>query len=150
MKDPIKSPTPSLSNIVQYDLGKIKNVPLAFTDSTEVPLTIGLQSHESAFLYLAGAEASKSTFDDGEVTGSVVGFSVCEHSSNNTIVECKARYTFLRNPDNSPFLEKAEGIVLNNDNNGDSIPHNAIIVLDPDADHPGRVCSVVFQGLERK
>ncbi len=59
----------------------------------------------------------------------------------------QARYTLLSNPDGSLFAEKAEGLVLSHDEHGRPSRNNAIIVLDPDADHPGRVCSVALRGF---
>jgi hypothetical protein len=53
----------------------------------------------------------------------------------------------LQNPDGSLFAEKAEGVVLSHTDDGQPSRTNAIIVLDPDADHPGRVCSVTLRGF---
>ena len=47
-----------------YDLPKIKNVPTTFTDSILIDETI---------YFLAAAENTTSTYDDGEVLGSIIG-----------------------------------------------------------------------------
>lgn len=115
------------------------------TDATELPV----ESHgpgRHAFLYLAGAEDSKDTYNDGPVAGSVLGIAICTFNEQHQVTSCNARYSFLTNPDGSMFAEKAEGVVLAR-SEGQFDLRNAIIVLDPDRDRPGRVCSVQLNGF---
>ena len=103
---------------------------------------------------MAGAEASADVTQDGPVAGSVLGLSVCTYSVEGKVEGCDTRYTFLTNPDGSPFSDKAEGVVLGQAAQ-DSRPldgvsaksRNAIIVLDPDANRPARVCAVTLSGF---
>jgi hypothetical protein len=49
----------------EYDLGKIKDVDLAFTDASELP--------DGRIVFLSSAENSKNAYDDGAALGSAVG-----------------------------------------------------------------------------
>jgi hypothetical protein len=69
---------------------------------------------------------------------------------------CFRASVYLQNPDGSLFAEKAEGVVLAHDADRQPLgdprtaalcKRNALIVLDPDMDRPGRVCSVTLVGL---
>ncbi|MCF6128985.1 hypothetical protein L1S35_04820 [Flavobacterium sp. AS60] len=52
------------SKFIPFDLPKIKNVPTTFTDAILVDETI---------YFLAAAEDTRSTYEDGEVLGSIIG-----------------------------------------------------------------------------
>lgn len=75
-----KGALPHISNIVQFDLGALEGVPLTFTDAT--------LSANGQVAYLAGGEDSPNAFDDGVVTGSVLGIMDCNP-------RCFAKHTVL-------------------------------------------------------
>jgi hypothetical protein len=146
IREPNVAPVPELFNIVQFDLGTIgmQNIALGFTDATELPPNG--RDDSPAVLYLAGAEDSPDTYNDGAVAGSVVGSVQCTYKGP-WVDQCTSQYTKLKNPDGTLFAEKAEGLVLSHDDDGELSRNNAIIVLDPDNDRPARVCSVSLRGF---
>ncbi len=102
-------PLPSLTRITRYELGAIDDVRLTFTDATAMP--------DGRVLYLAGAEASANTYDDGEIRGAALG----------VIDDGEARYTILADEAGRPLRVKAEGLTLDPER-----PGTAYVVLDPD------------------
>jgi len=101
------APTPRL--VVQYDLGRVRGVRLTFTDATLAP--------GGRILYLAGAEDSPDTVQDGEVTGAAVG--VMAHGA--------VRWTHLASANGAPLVVKAEGVALHPED-----PCLALVVIDAD------------------
>ena len=95
--------------VAQYDLGRVGGVRLTFTDATLAP--------GGRLLYLAGAEDSPDTVQDGEVSGAAVG-----------IMDGDAvRWTHLADANGSPLVVKAEGVALHPKN-----PDLALVVIDAD------------------
>lgn len=103
---------PALCDVVQYELGRIAEVPLTFTDAALHP-TRGV-------VFLACAEASPDAIRDGEVVGTAVGIA----DADDTL-----RWGLLLDENGQPSRDKAEGIVL--DRTSDE---RAWIVVDSD-DH---------------
>lgn len=111
-------------DVIQYDLGRVQGVRLTFTDGAVAP--------GGGVLYLAGAEDSPDTFQDGEVTGAAVGI----------IEGGQARWTPLVDRRGAPLAVKAEGLALQPDD-----PHQALVVLDSDDPAvPSELCEVTLEG----
>ncbi len=85
---------PAIENVHVYDLNELQNVRLSFTDAT-------MQGDQLCFL--AAAEASPNTIDDGPVAGVAFGIAA----------EDGLRIAAITEADGSPFLAKAEGLVAN-------------------------------------
>jgi hypothetical protein len=114
---------PPLTNILRYDLGEVSGVPYGFTDAS---------AFEGGAIYLAGAEASPNTYDDGEVLGARVGIAN----------ERGVRFTDLLREDGSPAIEKAEGVLPWPERSD-----RAWVVIDPDdPDRPAELCEVALEG----
>lgn len=58
-------PSPELRSVRRFDLGEVRGVPFGFTDATALP--------DGRVVFLAGAEDSPDTYQDGEVLGARVG-----------------------------------------------------------------------------
>ncbi len=83
---------PPILGIVQYDLGSIDGVPLAFTDATALP--------SGALAFLACGERSADAVQDGEIVGCRVG-----------LIEGGSAWTAaIRDPQGQPVRLKLEGI----------------------------------------
>jgi hypothetical protein len=89
-----KAPAPRLAAVTQYELGRIDGVPLTFTDAI---------ARGRDLLFLAAAESSPDAVRDGAVAGVALG-----------IIDTAgaARWTRLSTPDGAPFMQKAEGLLL--------------------------------------
>jgi hypothetical protein len=101
---------PALDTITQYDLGNALHVPYTFTDATLAP--------DGKVVFLASAEDSSSTVEDGAVHGTYVGELARDGS---------ALLTPLLDEQGRPARIKAEGIALDP---GD--PARAWLVVDMD------------------
>lgn len=67
LQDP--SPTaPPPVDVVRWDLGALGGAPLSFTDGYT-----NINRHRDSFVFIAAAEDSPDTFDDGTVMGSAIG-----------------------------------------------------------------------------
>lgn len=86
------SAVPSLRNVVQYDLGRIADVPFTFTD--------GAVMADGRVAFLACAEASPDTYRDGPVHGCRLGM----------LAGCDVRMAEIRHPDGRRALLKLEGL----------------------------------------
>jgi hypothetical protein len=86
---------PPIAQVVQYELGQIDGVRLTFTDAALAP--------DGSVLFLACAEASPNTVDDGEVRGMALG--VLDPGG-------AAALTWLRDEVGKLCRDKAEGIVV--------------------------------------
>lgn len=84
---------PSLTRVVQYDLGSIANVPYTFTDAA--------LAASGALVFLASAEASSSALTDGVVYGTSLG---------EILPDGSARLTPLYDERGEPSKDKTEGI----------------------------------------
>ncbi len=117
LADPETAPAPSLKRVRSVDLGSIAGVPLTFTDASELGRDLSL--------FLASAEASPNTFDDGAVVGAAVG-----------IMDGRGdlRLTHLVDETGGLCRDKVEGIVMDRDDR-----HRAWVVADPD-DHTQAAC----------
>lgn len=82
-----------IANVRQYDLGKIGEVKLTFTDATA--------GSSGEIRYLASAEDSPDTYSDGVVTGSAIGAIAPDGS---------ARFGHLLEADRTPSRRKLEGL----------------------------------------
>ena len=119
---------PSLTNVLRYDLGAVRGVPYGFTDAS---------AFEDGTIFLAGAEASPNTYDDGEVLGARVGISAEGTSGHRSV-----RFTELLSEDGSPAIEKAEGIQPWPERSD-----RAWVVIDPDdPDRAAELCEVALEG----
>jgi len=123
--DDTTQPAPTLTEIIEHDLGAIDGVRLTFTDATATT--------DGTLLFVASAEASPNAVDDGAVVGSVLGImrrdGTCEVAP-------------LLDEHGEPCRDKVEGVVL------DPLdPTHAFLVVDPD-DHekPGLLLKTELAG----
>jgi hypothetical protein len=98
-------PVPALADVARVDLGMVQGVPLGFTDAAI--------DERGRVMWLASAERSPNTFDDGEVVGSAIGFLA------------DGRAALLCEADGAPFVGKAEGLALEG-------ADRAWVAVDPD------------------
>lgn len=112
------TPPPRPRNVTQYELGEIDGVPLSFTDATLAP--------GGGVVFLAAAEGSPNTYDDGPVVGVAVGI----------LEPGPPRLTILRDASGAPLLEKAEGITFD-----PARPAMAHVVVD--RDDPSVACDLL-------
>jgi hypothetical protein len=124
LEGPLRRLPPSPLSLVEYDLGRIDGVPLAFTDAA---------SAFDGVYFTAAAEASCNAVDDGPVAGVCIGML---GDAGHT------RWTILRLPDGSPFLKKAEGLAITHGG------QQAWIVTDEDDPNvPAELCRVALSGF---
>ena len=102
---------PAIENICLYDLGRAEDARLTFTDAALL--------RNGSIAFSASAESSPNAYDDGEVTGSVLG----------KIVGDRALLCPLLDEDGKPVREKVEGLALAHND-----ARRAYLVFDPD-DH---------------
>jgi len=118
------APVPALHDVRRYDLGSIAGVPLTFTDAA--------QAEDDGILFLASAEGSPNTVDDGEVVGTVLGFI----ARDGTITLMS-----LTDEGGGPCVDKVEGLVLDLDD-----ASRAWLVIDSDdATRPALLLGVRFE-----
>ena len=86
---------PTLSKVKAFDLGAIDGTRLTFTDAT--------RGHDGSVVFLAAAEASPNTYDDGEVKGTAVGVL----KADGSVVTMP-----LLDERGRPLTDKVEGICL--------------------------------------
>jgi hypothetical protein len=130
---PRRHSPPTPGNVTRFDLGTVQGMRLSFTDATVMP---GSPHDADRIVYLAAAEDSPDSIQDGDVVGSVVG--IIDHSARQV-----ARYTEILDEHGHPLRAKAEGIAFSRDD-----PGRAYIVLDVDAaDEPSELCEVSITGL---
>jgi hypothetical protein len=94
---------PAFEAVVQWDLGAIHGVRLSFTDAC---------AFDGGVAYLAAAEASPNSIDDGEVVGVAFGW---------IPMEGDASWTKIVEADGSPFGGKAEGLAWMPSERGDAL-----------------------------
>lgn len=109
----------TLLNVRGVDLGLLDGVTLSFTDASPLP--------DGRMVFIAAAEASANTYDDGEVKGSVVGII----DAKGKIVEQRAM---------TPKI-KAEGVHATLEKNGD-----ITLLVCNDADDPTKP-AILFRGV---
>lgn len=114
---------PPVARVLRFDLGSIDGVRLGFTDAC---------GYDGAVFFLASAEGSPNTVDDGEVTGSCVG----------VLRGDEARITSLLDEQGQAAALKAEGIAID-----PADPTRAWVVLDgDDPDVASDLCEVSLRG----
>jgi len=121
--DPAKSPPP-LRAVTRYDLGEVDGVRLTFTDAANGP--------RGSVLFLACAEASPNTVDDGEVRGTYVGVIGADGG---------VRVAPLLDEAGRPSRDKAEGIVRD-------VRQAHRVVLTVDRDDPDLPSDLLHVSLE--
>ena len=118
-------PPPLPKAIIQYDLGTTEGVPFTFTDATCTP--------SGALLFLAAAEDSPDTYNDGPVAGVAIGM----------LAASGAVLTQIREANGEPLRAKAEGICLRHDD-----PSRADVVTDrDDPDLPCELLEIELRGF---
>ncbi len=114
---------PVVTRVLRFDLGSIDGVRLGFTDACAC---------DGAVYFLASAEGSPNTVDDGGVTGSCVG----------VLCGDEARITRLLDEKGEAAALKAEGIAID-----PADPTRAWVVLDgDDPDMASDLCEVRLRG----
>ena len=120
----LRADAPSPEDVTQYALGQMQGVRLTFCDATLAP--------GGRILYLAGAEDSPDTVQDGEVCGAAVG----------VIARGGARWAPLADEDGELLAVKAEGVALHPED-----PRLALVVIDADdPDAPSELLEVELEG----
>jgi len=124
---PDRDTLPSISRVLQYELGDVDGVRYGFTDA--------IRATKTRILYSAAAEASKDAEHDGEVVGSSLGVLASDR-------QAAGYWAPVLDADGAPFGGKIEGLVLD-----PSDPTRALVVVDVD-DHacPSELCEVVLSG----
>jgi len=109
LRDPLAVAPPQIGAVKGFDLGAIDGTRLTFTDATR---------HGDRTLFIAAAEASPNTYDDGVVKGVAVGFIGADGSVSVTpILDERGQH----------LTTKVEGIAVDANN-----PKRAWIVVDKD------------------
>jgi hypothetical protein len=109
------------TRIVRYSLGKLGHVPLSFTDGAALP--------DGSWLFTAVAEDTRSSYDDGQCKGSVIG------KINQT-----GRLLWKRRVDG---VNKIEGIALCYQDEARQQPLRACLVTDADDPSVASVLALV-------
>lgn len=117
------APRPIGGSARGYDLGTIDGVRLTFTDATAGRRDGG---HDGEVVFLASAEASPNSYDDGDVVGGVIGRIAADGAVARTL--------------SLPVRLKVEGIVLDRDD-----PSRAWLVTD--MDDPTRAAELLLVDL---
>jgi hypothetical protein len=125
--DDASAPVPALRDVAQWRLGEVDGTALGFTDACAAADRI---------FFLAAAEASPNTYDDGSVSGVVLGV------TDGLAAVTGARLARLEQADGAPFRSKAEGLALDPRD-----PTRALVVLDDDdATRPAELCELRLDG----
>ncbi len=125
--DDASAPVPALRDVAQWALGELEGTRLGFTDACATADRV---------FFLAAAEASPNAYDDGGVSGVVLGV------TDGLAAACGARLARLEDPDGTPFRMKAEGLALD-----PADPRRALAVLDvDDATRPAELCELRLEG----
>lgn len=83
-----QAPLPQIREIVQYDLGAVRNARFGFTDAAALP--------DGRMAFLACAEASPDTYRDGDVLGCCFGIVDGTHVRTTDVRDSDARRTTLK------------------------------------------------------
>jgi hypothetical protein len=110
LRDPLLHAAPQLQKVKDFDLGAVDGVRLTFTDATKHP--------DGRTLFLAAAEDSPNTYDDGDVKGTAIG--VLGDDGRAAIVP-------LLDERGHPLTDKVEGIAIDPND-----PKKAFVVIDKD------------------
>ena len=129
---PGDAPPPEPRDIVQWDLGRVRDVRLTFTDACPAP--------GGGVAFLAAAEASPDAIRDGDVVGVALGY-----------VDAKGegRWTLLRDAHGEPVLDKCEGLAWARDEGGAfAAGRRALVVVDrDDADAASELLELALEGF---
>lgn len=118
-----RGPCPQVHVQGRWILGDLNGVRLTFTDAAP--------SRDGRLWFLAAAEASPDTYQDGEVVGAALGW--LDPASGS------GAWAPLQRADGTPFVAKAEGLAVDE--------QGAWIVLDPDdATRPSELWRVQLSG----
>jgi hypothetical protein len=110
LRDPLVHAAPSLTKVQSLRLGDVDGTRLTITDATLHP--------DGRTLFLAAAEASPNTWDDGVVKGTALGVLEADGSTRSVpFLDEKGR----------PLVDKVEGIVVDPRD-----PRRAFVVVDRD------------------
>lgn len=110
LRDPLAHAAPGIANVKGFDLGSVGGTRLTFTDATRHP--------DGRTLFLAAAEASPNTYDDGVVMGTALGVLRDDGSTDITpIVDERGQL----------LTDKVEGITID-----PADPKRAFVVVDKD------------------
>jgi hypothetical protein len=111
---------PVIENIVCYDLGKLDDLPLGFTDAANC---------DGKLFFSAAAEDSSDALTDGEVKGSVLG--IFDEQNN-------PRWTEVKDESGKRFTGKIEGITFM-----DRERNRMFVVVDQDSpEEPSQLCEI--------
>jgi hypothetical protein len=125
LKSGDRMPPPPLQRITRFELGSVAGVGLSFTD---------VAARGDRLFYLAAAENSPDTVQDGVVVGTELG--VIEPDG-------RVRSATILAENGAPFTGKAEGLALGRDD-----PTQAFVVLDPDDPAvPTELCQLQLSGF---
>jgi hypothetical protein len=113
LRDPLLHGAPPLSKVQELALGDVNGTRLTVTDATVHP--------DGRTLFLAAAEASPNTWDDGEVKGTALG--VLGADGTTTLWP-------LLDEQGRSLTDKVEGIAVDPAN-----PRRAFVVVDKDDPH---------------
>jgi len=117
-------PAPTIDRVVRYDLGSIRGTPFTFTDATV--------TSDGSVAFIACAEASPDTYNDGEVLGCCFGLMGATAIRVATIVD----------PAGEPTKLKIEGVEARADE-----PGVFDVVIDMDRqDTPAQLGTLVVVG----
>lgn len=132
LADPSR-PAPAPERVVQFDLGRLDDCPIGFTDAVVVE---DAAPAATRVLYTGSAEDSPDATRDGDVTGSVIG--VIETQGGST----RARQTRVLDETGAPVREKIEGIAL-----GDRSSRLLVVVDQDRPDAPSELWELELGGF---
>ena len=121
LDDPERVPPPTLTNVVQYEIGELDGVRLTFSDAEHV--------EGGGILFSASAEESS---ESDRIAGSVMGVLDAEG----------ARWTKIIDQNHEIFRGKVEGLTLDPDRND----HAFFVIDDDDRDKPSNLYEVELRG----
>lgn len=126
---PASAPAPAVRDVREWELGHVDVTRLSFTDAAA--------TFDDRLLFLAAAEDSPDTYDDGPVAGTVLG--VLDGFDGPAPA---GRHALLRDAAGAPVRIKAEGLALDRDD-----PRRAWLVVDADdPDAPAELLEVRLEG----
>lgn len=122
-----------LAHVTAWDLGRLAGVPLSFTDAAVVPSPGGALAADTV-AWIAAAEASPNTYDDGVNTGVVLGYFDTRGDAHCVRIE---------GADGAVETRKGEGLAFD-----PARPDHAWMVID--LDDPSRPAELLSLRLGRR
>lgn len=107
-------------NVTHYDLGKIGDVPLCFTDATALP--------NGDIVFTAAAENTSDSYEDGKCMGSCIG-----------VIDSKGKLLFTEAIEHLVKLEGIEANVIDNK------VHLLLVTDADDAAIPAQLYSAILE-----